>query len=322
MVQFRHPRAGEVDRLREIWQLCFGDDISYINLFFENKYKPEQTLLLVQDEEIAAMLTIIPVIISAADRIALPAGMLYAIATHPDYQKKGFARRLIGYANDYLAKNKVPYSLLVPAGKDLFSFYEKLGYREGFTICETHLTREQISGLPETNYPVPGFNPPKRSSPEANPGCIRIEAAAPEEYNSVRNKLLDSIYSSSTNYFRYHVQYRVNEIAYQKKISRFSGADIFLVKHGSGEGCLAAERMPRQKIIFKEFIIGREFLYPALKKAADAFKADEYIVRTPVFMDILPGSRARAFAMIKPTGFFHSGGIIPEERGYLGIAFD
>ncbi|MGE5453636.1 MAG: GNAT family N-acetyltransferase, partial [Methylocystaceae bacterium] len=147
MNEIRLAHQGETDRQKEIWQLCFGDSDSYIDFFYANRYQEDETLLLLQDREIMAMLTMIPVTVIAADGQSFDSTMLYAIATHPKYQNRGFATQLMNYANQHLGGQKKVFSVLVPSGEKLFNFYRKQGYQDGFYIRETLLTETMIESV-------------------------------------------------------------------------------------------------------------------------------------------------------------------------------
>ncbi|MGE5380745.1 MAG: GNAT family N-acetyltransferase, partial [Methylocystaceae bacterium] len=89
MSEIRLAKAGEIARQKEIWKLCFGDPDQYIDFFYANRYHEQDTMVLIEEEIIVSMLTMIPVEIVAINQEHLHATMLYAIATHPQYQHQG-----------------------------------------------------------------------------------------------------------------------------------------------------------------------------------------------------------------------------------------
>ncbi|MGI6066379.1 MAG: GNAT family N-acetyltransferase [Bacillota bacterium] len=287
---------GEVIRQKEIWKLCFGDSDSFIDFFFEHKYKEDETVLLLHDGEVNARLTMLPVQIVAARRHSFNTAMLYGIATHPDYQGRGLATRMMSFTHQYLKEKNNAFSVLVPAEKHLFDFYRKQGYEEGFYIREALLTRAKIERLPT----------------DKNVRCI-IKGTAPKDYNQIRNKLLSG---------KLYIAYRDKEISYQKKISQQSGADIFLIEIENARGCAAIERISPGKVVIKEILISDDVLFEALKQIGKIFLADEYVIRMPTFVgEQLDGSSIRPFAMVKKTQEVKFK-IAPGDLGYLGLAFD
>ncbi|NMC55658.1 MAG: GNAT family N-acetyltransferase [Eubacteriaceae bacterium] len=273
MIQIRFAEYSDTDSLKQIWRLCFHDDEAYIDFFYANKFKPDQTVLLLENNVISAMLTMLPLSLSSPNFGAFDTRMLYAIATHPDYQGKGLASKLINHCNDLLKEEKVNMSVLVPASKDLFGFYYKLGYIDGFYIRERVLSQEQINDF--INLIIDCSIKP-------------IEA---DEYNFLRNNILKN---------RANIEYTDDDIAYQKKLSNTASADIFEIIIENTVGCAVIERLSEDKIFIKEILLDEIYLKSALIYVADKFPAAHYIIRTPADMGASIGGNLRPFAVYKP----------------------
>lgn len=295
MIEIRLAQKGETARQKEIWKLCFGDDNAYIDFYFANRYKENETILLLQDGEIGAMLTMIPASMVAPNNRSYSAAMFYAIATHPQYQRRGFATQLMDFSHSYLRAANTEFSILVPAEKQVFNFYRKRGYREGFFIREVLLTGTIIDNLPSCRF-----------SPYS------ISATGAEEYNLRRRKQFSG---------GYYIAYADEEITYQKKLSRQSGADIYAIDAEGIQGCAAIERVSCDKVLIKEILLPEEQIGCALKRIAQLLPAKEYLVRTPAYSGHCLGGRVRPFGMIKAqTDINFEMGF--NESGYLGLAFD
>jgi GNAT superfamily N-acetyltransferase len=294
MSEVRLAQKGEISRQKYLWKLCFGDSDKFIDFYYANRYKQDETALLLQDGEILAMLTMLPVKIESSGR-SYNAAMLYAIATHPEYRNRGYATLLIDFAHQYLKENRIAFTLLVPAGKQLFKFYQRQGYQDGFYTREAFLTGERIDSwdINET-------------------GSCNISVATPEEYNQRRNKLLKG---------KPYVSYFNEDIAYQKKVSQMSGADIYNLDFEEIYGCAAIERINPDKVIIKELLINGELIPVVVKCISRILPAREYILRLPVFLgkqlegSIRPLGMIRAINEIDPE-------IVSKDYGYLGLAFD
>ena len=294
MVEIRLSKNADVPYLKRIWKICFGDDDAYIEFFFNNKYKENQTLVLLCDREIAAMATMIPTKITTPNSEKYNSVMLYGIATDPKYQGKGFSTKIMDYAKEYLLKNKVDIISLVPAEEDLIKFYSNRGYSAGFYIKESKFTYETIQGLTgnETNK-------------------IIIKSAKPEEYNNIRNKRLrDKLY----------VEYSNDEIIYQKKLSKESGGDIYTIDMNGIKGCLVAERINNEKVIIKELLIPENLVDEALMEITNLLPAKEYILRLPAYRTEELDRYVRVFGMIQVLKSDIN--ISQETFGYLGLAYD
>jgi ribosomal protein S18 acetylase RimI-like enzyme len=294
MIEVRLAQKDDIARQKELWKLCFGDDDRFIDFYYSNRYKENEALLLLQNGIIVAMLTMISVKVVTPDNRHFDSTMLYAIATHPKYQNRGLATRLIDYCNQYLLSNHKRISMVVPAEKDLFDFYRKQGYQEGFLIRELILTRNEINC----------FNSPYFQ-------CT-ITTISADKYNLRRNLLLQG---------KLFIEYDNEEILYQKKLSQLSGADIFAIDIDSIKGCVVTERATLDKVIIKEILVPEEYLYPAIQKLAQLLPAQEYVLRTPSYLGEVLGGTIRPFGMIKVQKE-KDRDIKFEELGYLGLAFD
>lgn len=295
MREVRLAGKGEVTGQKEIWKLCFQDSDDFIEFFYTNRHKEDQTMLLLHDEVISAMLTMVPVKIITGDTQSYNSTMLYAVATHPKCQNRGFATQLMDYTHQYLREKNSACSVLVPAEKQLFDFYRRLGYEDGFYIREFIFTRGIIE-----NFPV------------ADTAKCMITDIDPEEYNQIRNQQLSG---------KLFISYANEEIAYQKKLSQLSGADIYRIEIGKVQGCAAIERLNPDKIIIKEILISDRVLAAAVKQIADLLQAKEYLMRTPAFLGEHLAGVVRPFGMIKTTR--ESGlKVTAGDLAYLGLAFD
>ncbi len=295
MIKVRLARQGDINRQKEIWGSCFGDDPDYIDFYFGNRYKSGETLLLLCNDLIVSMLTMITVRVVMPDGRDHSAVMLYAIATHPGYQGRGFASRIMDFCDRYLADNHKEMSVLVPASNGLFGFYRKRGYTSGFSIREIVLAGESIEGFKKLEYRP-----------------FRIAPATPRAYNHRRNSRLQG---------RLHVAYDQEEIAYQKKLSNRSGADIYAIDMDGVRGCAAMERINPGRVFIKELLMPQHLVPGALAQIIRLLPAKEYILRLPADIPGGLGGNVRHFGMFKPYSQLHAG-MLFEEDGYLGIAFD
>lgn len=295
MYEVRLAQKGETVYQKEIWKRCFGDPDSYIDFYYANRYKEEETAVLLHGGEILAMLTMIPVRTVFPDNRSFNTAMLYAIATHPIYQNRGFATQLMDFSNQYLRARKDELSILVPAKPQLFDYYRKQGYQDGFYIRETLLTRARVESLPIYKS-----------------GNCAISAITPQEYNRRRNNQLSG---------QLYIAYDDADIAYQRKLSQYSGADIYAVDIEDIQGCLAVERIASDKVLIKEILLPEDFINVAVKQIVQQFSAKEYVLRTPPYLGEQLGGDLRPFGMIRVQREIDLV-IRPEDLGYLGFAFD
>lgn len=295
MIEFRLAQQSDIGQQKEIWKMCFGDDDAYIDFYFKNLYKEDETMLLIYNGKIAAILRMMPIKMVFSDNREIPSSMFYAIATHGDYQGRGLSTKIIEYSNQYISNNNADISILVPASESLFGFYSKRGYKEGFYIREDNLQTNQIRSFEK-------FSQNK---------CI-LTPASPEEYNTRRNNLLkDQIY----------VAYNNIQISYQKEISKYSGADIYNIDIGEVEGCVAIEKISDEEIIMKELLIDADFVKDVLLEIEHIFQAEEYILRLPTYNTNHFGGELRAFGMYQVSRKVDID-MMKQKHAYLGFAYD
>lgn len=131
--------------LKKLWKQAFGDSDAFIDTFFSVAYCPERSQYLTQDGQLAAMLYWFDCD-CRGQRIAY----IYAVATDGAYQNRGLCRQLMAKTHTQLKAQGYAGAILVPGSADLFSLYEKLGYR----TC-SHVTNISCTaGAPIPLHPV------------------------------------------------------------------------------------------------------------------------------------------------------------------------
>lgn len=299
MQEIRLAQEGEILRQKEIWKLCFGDSDQYIDLYYAARYKENETLLMLEGGEIVSMLTMLPNKTITTNRQSFNSTMLYAIATHPEYQHRGYASQLIDFAHQYLNKIENHITLVVPAEGRLFDYYRRLGYGDGFYIREILFDSVQQK---QTFTETISYNILDHS----------IKRVSAQEYNQKRKAQLSG---------RLYVSYTDEDIAYQQKLSQKSGADLYSLDFEDEQGCAVIERLNPDKVMVKEILISEKYLAKAIEYIARLHPAKDYIVRVPAFSGMQLSEGIRPFAMYR-TNRKNDFQIKPEEAAYLGIAFD
>ena len=304
MITIRLADHTDITRQKDLWQLCFGDPPEFIDLYYRERFDPQQTLLLFKDGQLSSMLTMLPAYLHFASGPPASSMIIYAVATHPHFRNQGLAGRLIDAASQLIVAGGFLYSIIVPAQKTLFDFYRRLGYHESFVVSELSIKKDSIKNNTVDNSFVPF-----------------LSAAEPQQYLSLRESLLNK---------NPHVSYYLRDIVYQKSISRHSGADIHLLHNKNSVydfndlfGVAAIEIINENKVIIKDLLTKDKHLDKAIISISKVYPANEYIVRTPAFSSskIVSTGSIRCFAMIRSHSLGASLKYIPPDA-YMGLAFD
>ena len=117
----RLATAKDLPRLKEIWQLCFGDDDAYTDMYFTHRFQPEQVMVYDEGPRVTAMLSMLPLTLRTPFAM-YPAIYIYGVATHPDYTRRGICGQLLQYTHAYLKRQGIALSVLVPSSDKLFTY--------------------------------------------------------------------------------------------------------------------------------------------------------------------------------------------------------
>lgn len=121
MMEFKNSK--DIPALRRLWKEAFGDTDEFLDTFFSTAYSPDNCLAAYKDGELAGALYIIDCELESR-KIAY----IYAVATAKKHRGKGVCKSLFAHTHLYLKNRGYTATILVPGNRELFSFYEKLGY--------------------------------------------------------------------------------------------------------------------------------------------------------------------------------------------------
>lgn len=191
--------SAERDReqIVELWQTCFGDDRAYIDFFLEHRMTDETMLVLYEDKKIVSMASFLPMEYQQETEYK-KARYVYAVATLPQYRRRGYAATIIETAKSLF---KEPL-ILEPAQPELVDYYEGLGFCEAFLGREDNLRMMELTE--NAKQPTADW--------EAVEEVVCLKAVTAEEYQKIRDKNF-----GQTGYVRWDVpaiQYAIRENAY------------------------------------------------------------------------------------------------------------
>lgn len=220
-IEIKLADATMVESLKELWQKAFGDERAYIDFYFEHRFQEVDTYVCLVENQIVSMATFMPV--TYIGKEAVEAKYVYAVATVQKYRNRGYASTLLKQVAEKL---QMPL-ILQPGNPSLISYYEKIGFKKAFEICEVELKCNQCE---EIFSQVSGT---KQLKPFKEAGMKGIITECDEfTYLNIRDKKL-----SGPGYVRWdqkgiHYALMENEFCGGKtfKIISEKEEDIFLVR--------------------------------------------------------------------------------------------
>lgn len=115
----------------DMWKTVFGDSDSYMEIYFREKYRNENTLLYMEGEKAVASLQMLPFDFSFCGA-EIPILYLSGVSTLPEARKKGYMQQLLLASFEHASKKNIPLMLLVPQEEWLLKFYDKYGFAQTF----------------------------------------------------------------------------------------------------------------------------------------------------------------------------------------------
>ncbi|MBQ9783839.1 MAG: GNAT family N-acetyltransferase [Clostridia bacterium] len=153
------PKRSHLPALRALWQEAFGDGEEFLNAFAQTAFATDRCRCLVLDDTVAAALYWFDC--SYQDQSI---AYLYAIATTRSHRGRGLCSSLMEDTHRHLKTLGYAGAVLVPGSKELFSFYEKFGYR----VC-SHVSEIRCA---------------------ASASTVAVRQIDTEEYAALRRRLL------------------------------------------------------------------------------------------------------------------------------------
>lgn len=129
--------AEETDRdaVITLWNRCFDDDPTFSEWYFANRYRPEQTLLLLEDDVLCAMVQMLPYSYRNGSTVS-EVTYIYGACTAPEQRFKGYMATLLQESFRIDVQRGRTASVLIPAEPWLFDFYKKYGYETAFAVTD------------------------------------------------------------------------------------------------------------------------------------------------------------------------------------------
>ena len=140
-----------IAKLQTLWQEAFQETDAILDAFFLNGFSPDRHHAIYEgDTPVSALYWF------DCEFKGRKIAYIYAVATLKAHQGKGLATKLMHQTHEILKSKGYDGAILVPAGKNLFAFYEKLGYRTATGVerltCEAGGEPVALKEIPAEEY--------------------------------------------------------------------------------------------------------------------------------------------------------------------------
>lgn len=243
-----------IPKLKIIWEQCFGDKKEYIDFYFQHRFSPEIMIAAVENDSPVAMLSLLPTKLYK-ERQSKILHYVYGVATLPEYQKRGIAKRLLEYAGDFIEQESRLF--LVPANKSLFSYYRKQQFESAFYLKHFQ-TEVELDFIEETEWTK--------------------TAISPEEYKQIRDNKLKEITKKDG-----YVEWDLFAISYALNSSQLIGGMTCKIISQFGEDILLFHIDKEKKIMeIEETTLDGEALLKIGKTIAKQYDCQYLSGRLPI----------------------------------------
>ncbi len=143
---FKTADGSMREEIIENMKIGFEEPDSCVRFFFDNKVDLNNCIVCIDDNKIISSLHIIPTKIYGENG-PIPVDYIYAATTLPEYRSKGYMSKLIESSNkiSYLRGSRA--SILIPANKGLFNFYNKLGYKTFYKYKKITISNSKMKSF-------------------------------------------------------------------------------------------------------------------------------------------------------------------------------
>ncbi len=279
-----YANKADSDSIREIWQTCFGDSREYIDNYLRKRFTDENMLVIYADKKPVAMASFLHVLLTVKGE-KRKARYLYAVATLPEYRRKGFATSVIRFGSE---KYGVPL-VLCPASEELKEYYSEIGFREAFFKSGRCKNMTPVSeNIDDINIRAREENAVKEELRE-NAGERLGEWQVSEPSAEIYKKLRDSYFEQEC-----YVEWDAAAVGYAIDENRVCGGrtlmlsrmmdeavpeqKLLMYRRGAGQGELCIVEMTLEKAQLDE-------IAPALLKKTNC---DRYVINHADGMILFP----------------------------------
>ncbi len=122
-MNIKSTEIKDIPALRGLWKEAFGDTDEFLDIFFATAFNKDRAFLLEADGEVAGALYWF-----SCEFERKPVAYIYAVATAVKYRGQGVCHKLMEHTHKHLKSLGYSGAILVPGSRELFEFYNRMGY--------------------------------------------------------------------------------------------------------------------------------------------------------------------------------------------------
>ncbi len=127
-IKLRYAKKPDIPVLKKLWQICFGDRMRYIDVFFEKMFIAENTIIAETDGKIAGVVYLL-------ERTLFGKKFMYgyAIGVFPEYRGNNICEVMLEFVREKSIAEDFIFGLH-PANDKLTQFYKKIGLNDMYYL--------------------------------------------------------------------------------------------------------------------------------------------------------------------------------------------
>lgn len=146
-----YPQESQLPALRTLWKEAFGDDDTFLDVFFDTAFSPDRCRCVSDSDQVVAALYWLDCRCDGR-----PLAYIYAVATAKRSRGKGICRALMEDTHRLLSELGYAGSILVPGEEALFAMYRTMGYTTCTSIrefdCRAAETAVRLQSISAEDY--------------------------------------------------------------------------------------------------------------------------------------------------------------------------
>ena len=129
MIQLATPNTEQ--QIRQMWKICFDDSDEFMDLYFSEVYRNENTLIYFEENQAVASLQMLPYRFTFYGE-EIPVAYISGVCTLPEFQHRGYMSKLMTAAFELMHEREIPLSILIPAEAWLYDYYAQFDFVKVF----------------------------------------------------------------------------------------------------------------------------------------------------------------------------------------------